>query len=453
MKKEDLNKAVCPQGIHDCVTLTQSEARYRTLFEHVNEAIFMIDLDDQYIDVNNRACEMLGYSRDELLNMNIRDIVPIEDYESLRQRRELLKHGGGEAVYSRRYTTKDGRVLYAEVSASMVFDEDGKPLYIQSIARDVTERMRREKDLFEARAFMNAAINTTPAGLVIISAPDLTIHVFNDMTKEIFGIKDESKIIGKSLIDYKPNWTAYDIDGNQIGSEDFSIARAAIKGERAVNCLMKIKRADETERWILISATPILDSENRIIGAISIFPDITSRKQAEDKLEFLSNHDELTGLLNRRGFFETAQYTLSLSRRNGLSVSLIYADLDGLKTINDNLGHDYGDEALQSFGGILKDTFRESDIAARLGGDEFVALITGPDDTCTLEPLNRLQQAIESVNSNPERSFDLSISIGVYCCEESDPCNIDVLIAKADKRMYEKKRLNNKRIAIHRKIY
>jgi diguanylate cyclase (GGDEF)-like protein len=124
------------------------------------------------------------------------------------------------------------------------------------------------------------------------------------------------------------------------------------------------------------------------------------------------------------------------------SILLLFADLDGMKWINDNLGHKEGDNALIDIAHILKETFRESDIIARIGGDEFTILAI---ESCSDETLlTRLQDKINSFNAKGSRRYKLSISIGVVCYRPESPCSIDELLAQADKTMYEQKREKQK---------
>lgn len=170
-----------------------------------------------------------------------------------------------------------------------------------------------------------------------------------------------------------------------------------------------------------------------------LFTDITDRKKMEDEITAASITDQLTGLYNRRGFLTLAGLQLKLSDRNKKRLELFFADLDGLKQINDKLGHEEGDKALIEAANIFRGTFRTSDIIARLGGDEFavLAIDTGKVDSRILTA--RLQQLIDIRNNQKNRKYRLSISMGCSYYDLESPCSIDELIARADKLMYEQK--------------
>ena len=166
--------------------------------------------------------------------------------------------------------------------------------------------------------------------------------------------------------------------------------------------------------------------------------EIQERLRAEAEVRQLSVTDELTGLYNRRGFFLLAEQQLKIARRTQTSYFILFADLDGLKNINDTFGHEMGDRVIVDTGQILKETFREADIVARLGGDEFAVFI--PTFSGDLSNFYiRLQENIERFNEQSERAY-ISISLGVQSGDLNNEFSLEQLVAKADKLMYEHKR-------------
>jgi|WetSurMetagenome_2_1015567.scaffolds.fasta_scaffold45804_2 two-component system, cell cycle response regulator len=159
-----------------------------------------------------------------------------------------------------------------------------------------------------------------------------------------------------------------------------------------------------------------------------------------ERLHDISLHDELTGLYNRRGFFTLAEHLLKTAKRQQAGLFMLYCDLDGLKGINDVLGHQKGDWTLIDTANILKETFRGSDIIARIGGDEFVVMpIEATGDNLEIV-IDRLQKAVEMDNTKSKREYKLSISMGTAYFDHLSPCTIDELLSKADRGMYEQKR-------------
>ena len=163
-------------------------------------------------------------------------------------------------------------------------------------------------------------------------------------------------------------------------------------------------------------------------------------QETSDKLERLSIMDELTGLYNRRGFFTLAGQQISLKNRNSKDLLLVYFDIDGLKKINDTLGHTVGDHAIKTFANLLKKVFRCSDIIARIGGDEFVVLAIECSIREYKKVKNRLDQAIEEFNASENQQFQLSVSAGAAPCDPNATFNIEQLMEEADAELYKEKK-------------
>jgi len=166
--------------------------------------------------------------------------------------------------------------------------------------------------------------------------------------------------------------------------------------------------------------------------------EIQERLRAEAEVRQLSLTDELTGLYNRRGFFLLAEQQLKIARRTQTSYFILFADLDGLKKINDTFGHEMGDRVIVDAAQILKQTFRDADIVARLGGDEFALFI--PTFSGNLDNFYmRLQENINRFNQQSERAY-ISISLGVQPGDLNNEFSLEHLVAKADQLMYKNKR-------------
>lgn len=189
-----------------------------------------------------------------------------------------------------------------------------------------------------------------------------------------------------------------------------------------------------TDAWLEVHAYP------SPAGLTIFFRDVTERHEHEEKLRSLSMVDELTGLYNRRGFFTLANQQCKHAERKRRGLLLVFIDLDGLKQINDTLGHVAGDQAIVALAAALRHSFRESDVLARLGGDEFAALALEADAGVASIPLRRLMESIDDFNRGGALSLPLSISIGTAFFDPDHPRSVDDLLAIADGRMYARKR-------------
>lgn len=158
------------------------------------------------------------------------------------------------------------------------------------------------------------------------------------------------------------------------------------------------------------------------------------------RLREQATRDDLTGLLNRRGFSEHARQYLASAQRAGTPFLVLNFDLDEFKSINDRLGHDAGDQALIEMSAVLRQVFREADVVARLGGDEFAVLVS---NTALVERdivITRFRDALAQRNAMPNREYTLLTSIGVAAFDASAPVSLAQLMRRADVEMYEQKR-------------
>lgn len=191
----------------------------------------------------------------------------------------------------------------------------------------------------------------------------------------------------------------------------------------------------------------LADSTSIAMENVAVYSELEQRvrdrtaalEKANAEIQHLSVTDELTGLLNRRGFYLLAESALESARRHGRSCLLAFLDVDGLKLVNDAHGHNAGDDMLRDVATVLRDTLRRSDIVARIGGDEFCILVTEPEgDPAKLR--ERIRQAFRSFAETADRPCRLSASIGLVQTWPTDQGTLDTLLTHADARMYEDKR-------------
>ncbi|MDO5560301.1 MAG: GGDEF domain-containing protein [Oscillospiraceae bacterium] len=173
---------------------------------------------------------------------------------------------------------------------------------------------------------------------------------------------------------------------------------------------------------------------------------LTSEKENSKNFEIISKHDELTGIFNRRGFFDNAQTVISNPGNEGKNAIVVFADMDNLKVINDQFGHDDGDYSLQTIANILLKSFRNTDIVGRIGGDEFAvfALLGTSDSTDLIE--TRIKNTTDSFNRQSEKLYYVNMSVGLY----SFVCHTDVklsdILEKADVLLYKQKKNKRKNV-------
>ncbi len=192
---------------------------------------------------------------------------------------------------------------------------------------------------------------------------------------------------------------------------------------------------DDSEHIELVQISPVRDDAGVVTNFLSIQEDITEKKRAEARIEYLAHFDALTGLPNRSSFDERAKYVLGLCKRNKNSLALLFIDLDHFKDINDTLGHNFGDLLLVELAGRLMQTLRESDIASRLGGDEFVLLLPGDDAVGAERVVEKLMQIICAPYRIEQHELNITASIGIAIFPD-DGESLESLIRSADVAMY-----------------
>ncbi len=196
---------------------------------------------------------------------------------------------------------------------------------------------------------------------------------------------------------------------------------------------------------VQVSMVSTYDQNHDLIGQYCFMKDISERKRAEQALQSMSFIDELTGLHNRRGFFDLANERLKLSRRSRKNLLIFFIDVDDMKQINDEFGHREGDAALISVAQILRSTFRESDVVGRLGGDEFAAIAvdTGEDGDSVI--IKRLRGNLERRNASAGPGYRIEVSIGAVRHRPDSEESMQDLVMQADRLMYQDKQERKKR--------
>lgn len=352
--------------------------------------------------VNKQTEQLFGYRREELLGKAVEMLAP----ERMRTNHpshssnyffdtRVRPLGLGLDLYGLR---KDGTEFPIDVGLSPLETEDG--VLVASSIRDVTERKQTQEEIISLARFTSE----NPRPVMRVSS-DGTILYANPASQD--WLEAWNTQVGSRV---PPDWQE-------------SLARVMETGE-----LEEIEIGVGKQIFAAI-CTPFVES-----GYINIYGhDITQRKHSEAKLHYLSMHDALTGLYNRN-FFEEELARLEHSRH--FPVSVMIADINGLKQINDRLGHAAGDELIRDAARLLKAAFRGEDVVARWGGDEFAVLLPDTDAAAVDHVLTRLKNRIEAENKQ-RRDAPLSLALGV--ATGNNDASLKDTLKNADQRMYEDK--------------
>jgi diguanylate cyclase (GGDEF)-like protein/PAS domain S-box-containing protein len=296
------------------------------------------------------------------------------------------------------------------------------------IKRDIKRRRRAEEALRESEERSKYLIEH--ANELIYRTDDLGNLMFvNPTCVEVLGFP-EDELVGRHYLSLVK-------EEAREATEKFYLRQLIKKIPNAYLEIPVVAR-DGREIWLGQNSQLVLE-QGRVVGFQAIARDITERKRAIEELESLSLTDDLTGLYNRRGFLTLVEQELKHATRTDERFVLVFADLDGLKQINDQFGHHEGSHAIVKAAEILKQTFRTSDIIARLGGDEFtvLALAASGDNAETIK--ERLQEKVREFNVRRDLPYELSISVGIVLLDAYSQLSIEELISKADAAMYEHK--------------
>lgn len=199
---------------------------------------------------------------------------------------------------------------------------------------------------------------------------------------------------------------------------------------------------------VTLKSLLMIESQNRIKQNLQ--NSIERFIRDNTKLEEIAQHDELTGLFNRRGFIANVERILSDPVNYNKVAILCFSDMDNLKMVNDKFGHDDGDFALRTIAGVLREAFRDTDVIGRLGGDEFVVLaITGTD--CNIAGIkDRIERVTKRYNENAGKPYPIAMSTGIYKFKCSPDIDIYEILDRADRLLYEEKTRKKKQYGSYR---
>ena len=297
----------------------------------------------------------------------------------------------------------------------------------ERLRSEVEEHARAEKRIATQNAFLENIIESLPFPFYVVDAANYLIEMANSSARG----KDSCWEGGSChlLTHASPN----PCDTNGLTCPLHTVKSTG----KPVTVEHRHCDHDGVCRYYEIHGFPIFDEDGEVNKMIETSQDITRRKELELQLLEMCNTDQLTGLYNRRGFFTMAEKQLQVAQRIGTALTLLYIDLDNFKRINDTLGHESGDAILKEAATALQDTFRQSDIIGRMGGDEFVVLLIDNDGERDIGVhQERLLANLDHRNRAIPTAPPLELSCGIAPFDPKNPCNLDALIAEADRQMY-----------------
>lgn len=410
------------------VALAASEQNFRSFFEQASVGVAQVDAHSgRFLQVNNRYCEITGYSEAEMRQLSFRDITFAEDLGiDKQQRRDLVAGKIREFTVEKRYVRKDGRVVWVILSASALWNVGEEPVASLAIVRDISKRKQAEEELvFAAKVFEHSI-----EGIVVTDCNGSILQV-NQAFSAITGYSVE-EAIGQNPRILKSN----------RHSEAFykqMWADLAREGQWSGEIWNRRKNGEVYPEWLTINA--VRNAQGKITNYVSIFHDITELKRQQEALEHQAQHDALTGLPNRVLLNDRLKEALKRMARHSQRVALLFLDLDNFKHVNDGFGHTAGDNLLVELSRRLKKQLREGDTLARQGGDEFLVLLGDIEEVDDVSVVcMRLLDCLKQPFCHEDMEYYVTASIGVTLAPE-DGRTSELLIKNADMAMYRAKNL------------
>ena len=392
----------------------------RAAFDQAAVGMTLVSLDLRYLRVNDKFCEIVGYSRDELLSMGLRDTGEIPGHEA--REKELLR--------------RDGSRVWVAVATSLARGKSGEPRYFISMVQDISEAKRATAALRESEERFRRTFELAGSGVAHIGMDRRFVRV-NRRLCEMTGYSEGEllRLTGRQI--------SHPEDVDVINAQRPSLYAGEID---AVRVEKRYLRKDGSVIWVAFTMVVERNAAGEPQYEIAFFDDITARKQAEaalreseERFRQLAHHDTLTSLPNRALFYDRLRQTLALAKRNSWTVGVMLADLDHFKRVNDTLGHAAGDKLLLQAAERLAKAVRASDTVARLGGDEFAVVLnnlSAPEDAAVVA--HKIIAAFQAPFQVEGHSLPATLSIGA-ALYPNDSTDQETLLKNADAAMYRSK--------------
>lgn len=405
--------------------LVDSERLSRATFDQAAVGIARVSTAGKWLDVNQKLCEIVGYTRDVLLTKTFQDITYKSDLGSdLELFQETLAGKRDAYTIDKRYIKESGEQIWVRLTVSLVRSDNGTPLYFISVIEDINGRKQSEEKLREAAA----VFRSTGEGVMITDKKGTILDVNEAFTKITGFLREE--VIGQN-----PQLLNSGRQDNQfyINMWDQLIEHGHWYGEiwnRAKNGAIYPE---------ILTINSLKSEDGKVTGYVGVFADISSLKATEDRLSYLAHHDPLTNLPNRLLFRTRLIHSLAVAKRQEYKIGVVFLDLDHFKNINDTLGHSVGDQLLIESAQRMKVHIREGDTIGHISGDEFCLIFEGIKNTQNMAPLiEKLLRVFDDsfvVNDNVMH-ISASVGVAIYPDNSQDP---DELLSFADAAMYEAK--------------
>lgn len=393
-----------------------------TLIDNLHEMFFTYNREGRITFVNKRSLDVLGYRPDELIGCHVAEFArPDERAKVIKGVRTRVEQGLKDS-YELPIIHKSGSERIIKLNTSPIYGDRNSIIGGMVLAEDITERKQAQQALEISEAQYRAIVEDQTE-LICRSLPNGKLIFINEAYCRYFGREKEEVLKEDYQMPVHPDdlaWVRIKLSRLSPGNPSCSLE-------------YRVVMSDDDIRWLQWTHRAIYDNLGQIVYYQSVGRDITEQKNAQERLTFLSQHDSLTGLYNRL-FFEQELKRLENSSK---SVGLIMCDVDGLKLVNDTLGHEQGDRLLREVSALMKSCFRGDDILARVGGDEFAAIVPHANPKLLEERIESIRNEVKIYNQAHD-DFPISISLG-YAYRKDPRIPMLEVFKQADDDMYREK--------------
>lgn len=407
--------------------LSRNNERFAEICKNISEFIFEHDLEGNFTEINPPYIGQLGYTRDDLVGKNTRNMMPKHYWKQFDEYLERVKKQGKDEGLMQ-VVARDGSTHIIEYKNALKEDEKGSKTVL-GIAKDVTEQLETEQALIESDTRFRIILDSIEDGYFEVDlAGNFTF--FNHRIHEHLGYTEE-ELTGMNYTAIMDEYNA-DIVFN-------AFHKIFLNGASIQTMEWELMKKDKTPIHVETSVSLRKNRKGDPIGFQGIIRDVTERKRSEQELAYMAYHDHLTGLYNRKAFMEKLTDTLREAKRYENRRGILYLDLDGFKKVNDIYGHEIGDKLLIEVASRLREILRGSDYISRLGGDEFTVILTNFQDLNAECVAERIVQYISSPYKLSGITIDfVSASVGISIFPD-DGHDAQTLLKHADTAMYKAK--------------
>jgi diguanylate cyclase (GGDEF)-like protein/PAS domain S-box-containing protein len=414
--------------------LRESESHFRHLVETANDLVWAVDREGRWTYLSPRATrQIFGCEPEDMLTERLVESQPEADRDRTSAMLARVMDDGTASHFETVHRNRKGADVVLSLNATPLRNARGAVVGVTGTATDITELKAKEHELSEALAEQQLIFDAVSEGLALVR--DRTIQKCNAKFADMLGYSS-AELVGKPSLTFYADPAEWDYVGRQ--------SHAAMAQGRVFETELLVRRKNGSVFWCELRGRAI-DQGAVDEGSIWVMFDISARKEREQRIQHLADHDALTGLLNRRLLEDRLQQSITLARRNDALVAVMLIDLDGFKAVNDQFGHLMGDYALRTVARRLRECVRESDTVARLGGDEFVVLLSGqrvPEDSSLVA--EKILSGLTEPVAAGGRHFEIGASIGISIYPR-DGTTPEALLKHADAAMYRVKEAGKNR--------